>query len=693
MKPPIADKIEHKSKIHDIELLDHYHWMRLSDEQKNNKNKDKQTQKVLDYIEKENNYTKHNLKSVNKLQKNIYKEIVSRIKKDDSNVPYKYNGVWYITKYKDGYEYPFYYRKIGSINSQEELLIDVNKLAKGHNFFNLSFNGTMVSPNNKWLCYTVDKEGRNNFDIHFLNIDTKKEIKYTINNTSGNIQWANDSETIFYIKNDTITLLADKVYRHNINDRNNDSLVYELTDKSYYIGLGKTKSLKYIIIAGSSTLANDYLILDADKPNGSFKRFTSKLKKHKYSFDHINNKFFIKTNWKSKNNSIMIAEENSTNRKNWNNFISPNKKIFINDFEVFNDYLVLKERINDLSKIKILNLKDKKDYYYINFDEPAYFTDFAYNIDAKSNKIRYSYGSFITPITIFSYDMKTKKRKILKEQEIVGEYNKKQYITERIYAHSRDGKKIPISLVYNNNVYKKNGKLLLDGYGSYGYTNEPYFSSANLSLLDRGFCYAIAHIRGGKIYGEQWYEDGKMLKKKNTFNDFIDCAKHLINKKYTIKEHLYAEGASAGGLLMGAVANDQSSNIFNGILAGVPFVDVINTMLDDTIPLTTGEYNEWGNPNIKKYFNYMLSYSPYDNISKKDYPNLLITSGYTDSQVQYWEPLKWIAKLRDFKTDTNLLLLDMNMDAGHSGTTGRFKYFEKVALKFSFLFKLENIKK
>ena len=692
MKPPIAKKIKHKAQIHNIELTDNYHWMRLSDEQKNAKSKDKQTKKVLDYISKENNYTKHHLESVKELQKTIYKEIVSRIKKDDTNVPYKYNGVWYITKYKKGYEYPFYYRKIGSLNAKEELLLDVNKLAKGHNFFNLSFNGTMVTPDNKWLCYAVDIEGRNNFNIHFVNINTKKEIEHKILNTSGNIQWANNSKTIFYIKNDNITLLADKVYRHNLNSKNKDSLVYELEDKSYYIGLGKTKSLKYIIIAGSSTLANDYLILDADKPNNKFRRFSTKLKKHKYSFDHVNNKFYIKTNWKSKNNSIMITNENNTNRKYWKEFISPNKKIFINDFEVFNEFIVLKERINDLAKIKILNLKNKR-HHYINFDEPAYTADFAYNIDSNSNKVRYGYGSFITPMTIYSYNMKTKKRKILKQQEIIGKFDKKQYTTKRIYAKSRDGKKIPISLVYSNKAYKQNGKLLLDGYGSYGYTNEPYFSSANLSLLDRGFCYAIAHVRGGKIYGEHWYEDGKMLKKKNTFNDFIDCAKHLIKEKYTTKNHLYAEGASAGGLLMGAVANDKSSNIFNGILAGVPFVDVINTMLDDTIPLTTGEYDEWGNPNIKKYFDYMLSYSPYDNISKKEYPHMLITSGYTDSQVQYWEPLKWLAKLRDYKTDSNLLLLDMNMDAGHSGTTGRFKYFEKVALKFSFLFKLENIKK
>ena len=690
MKPPLAKKQAHKTKIHDLEMIDNYHWMRLSDKQKNAKIKDNQTKKVLDYISEENKFTKNNLKSVENLQKKIYKEIVSRIKKDDSNLPYKYNGVWYITKYKKGYEYPFYYRKIGSMKNKEELLLDVNKMAKGHNFFNLSFNGTMVSPDNKWLCYTLDTEGRNNFDIHFINIDTKEELKHTIVNTSGNIQWANDSKTIFYIKNNKITLLADKVYKHNI-DKKNDSLVYELKDKSYYIGLGKTKSLKFIIIAGSSTLANDYLILNADRPNGRFKRFTPKLKKHKYSFDHINDKFFIKTNWKSKNNSIMVCDDNKTNRKFWKNFISPDEKIFINNFEIFNEYLVLKERVNDLAKIKILNLRTKK-HHYINFDESAYTTDFAYNIDAKSNEIRYGYGSFITPMTIYSYNMKTKKRKILKQQEIIGKYNKKEYTTKRIYATSRDGKKIPISLVYNNKFYEKNGKLLLDGYGSYGYTNEPYFSSANLSLLDRGFCYAIAHIRGGKIYGEHWYEDGKMLKKKNTFNDFIDCAKHLIDEQYTSKEHLYAEGASAGGLLMGAVVNDESSNIFNGILAGVPFVDVINTMLDDSIPLTTGEYDEWGNPNIKKYFDYMLSYSPYDNISKKEYPHMLITSGYTDSQVQYWEPLKWIAKLRDYKTDSNLLLLDMNMDAGHSGTTGRFKYFEKVALKFSFLFKLENIK-
>ena len=692
MKSPIANKKPYKTQTHNIKRIDNYHWMRLSDKQKNAKKQDKATKEVINYIKQENDFTKYHLKSVDKLQDKIYKEIIGRIKKDDKQVPYKYNGIWYITKFKKGYEYPFYYRKVGTMKAKEELLIDVNKLAKGHSFFNLSFNGMMVSPDNKWLAYTVDIEGRNNFEIHFYNIASKKELNYIIPNTDGNVQWANDSETIFYIKNDKITLLADKVYRHSIkSDYKNDQLVYELKDKSYYIGLTKTKSLKYIVIAGGSTLANDYLILNTNNPLGRFKRFTPKLKKHKYDIDHLNNEFIIKTDWGSKNNSIMKVDEKNTKRKYWKKLVPSSKKVFINNFEIFNNYLVLVEKIKDLTKIKIQNLKNKNSHY-LEFDEPAYFTEFAYNIDGDSDEIRYAYGSFITPMTIYSHNLKTNKRKILKQQAVVGEYNKRDFVSKRIYAKSRDGKKIPISLVYKKNIYKKNGRLLLDGYGSYGYTNDPYFSPATLSLLNRGFCFAIAHVRGGKIYNEAWYEDGKMLNKKNTFNDFIDSASHLIKENYTKKEHLYAEGASAGGLLMGAVANDPS-NLFNGIIAGVPFVDVVNTMLDATIPLTTGEYDEWGNPNIKKYFDYMLSYSPYDNVKEKDYPNILITSGYSDSQVQYWEPLKWVAKLRDYKTDSNMLLLDMNMDAGHSGTTGRFKYFKKVALKYSFLFKLENINK
>ena len=692
MKAPLAKKIPYISKIHNVERVDNYHWMRLSDEQKNSNKKDATTKQVIKYIKEENNFTKHHLKTVDKLKDKVYKEIVSRIKKDDKQVPYKYNGVWYITKFKKGKEYPFYYRRIGSMNAKEELLIDVNKLAEGHSFFNLRFNGMMVSPDNNWLIYTVDKEGRNNFEIHFYNLKKKQELNYIILNTDGDVQWANDNNTIFYIKNNKVTLLADKVYRHFVgNSEKQDKLVYELKDKSYYIGLQKSKSLKYIFIGGGSTLANDFLILDANKPLGRFKRFTPKLKKHKYDIDHLGDRFIIKTNWKSKNNSIMIVDEKDTNRKYWKQLIPYDDSIFIKGFEMFNNHIVLLEQIGDLTKIKIKNLKSKESYY-LKFDEPAYFTSFAYNVDDKADEIRYAYGSFITPMTIFSYNFKTRKRTILKRQEVVGEYNKKEFTSKRIYAISRDGKKIPISLVYKKDVYKKNGKLLLDGYGSYGYINDPYFSPATLSLLNRGFCYAIAHIRGSKIYGESWYEDGKMLNKKNTFNDFIDSAKFLISKKYTTNKHLYAEGASAGGLLMGAVLND-SSNLFNGVIAGVPFVDVVNTMLDDSIPLTTGEYDEWGNPNIKKYFDYMLSYSPYDNVREKAYSNILVTSGYFDSQVQYWEPLKWVAKLRDFKKDDNLLLLDMNMDAGHSGTTGRFKYYKKVALKYSFLFKLENINK
>ena len=694
MKSPKANKVPYKIVNHNIERIDNYHWMRLTDKQKTSKSKDNQTKNVIRYIKEENNYTKCILKNTKELQKQLYDEMVGRIKKDDSSIPYEYNGYWYITKFKKGKEYPYYFRKKGNLKAKEELLLDVNKLSKGKEYYDLQFDADYVSPDNKWLMYCVDRDGRRIYKVFIMNIESGKVLNYNIPNVEGSIVWANDSKTIFYLKKNMTTLIGEKLYKHTLKqDIKTDRLIYHEKDRAFDNYLYKTKSNKYIVLGHYSTLSSDFQMISADSPHSKLKRFTPRLKKHLYTVGHIGNEFYIVSNWNAKNFRLMKTNESSTNRKYWKEVVPHRKTVFLNDsFECFNNYIVLKERIKGLPNIRILNLKNNSSYY-MEFKEDAYTCSVSdRNLDFDTDIIRYSYTSLTTPFSTYEYNMKTKKQKLLKKLEVIGGYNQKKYFTERIFAKSRDGKKIPISLVYRKDKFKRPGKLLLYAYGSYGATINPYFSIPRLSLLDRGFCFAIAHIRGGKIYDENWYEQGKLLNKKNTFYDFIDSAKFLIKKGYTKEEHLYAEGGSAGGLLMGAVVN-MEGNIFNGITAAVPFVDVINTMLDDTIPLTTFEYDEWGNPNNKKYFDYMLSYSPYDNVEKKDYPNILITSGFFDSQVQYWEPLKWIAKLREYKTDNNLLLLHMNMEAGHGGTTGRFKIYKEIALEYAFMFYLENIKK
>ena len=692
MKNFRAKKIPLETVIHGEKRVDYYDWMRLTDKQKNSKIKDSNTKEVLEYINVENEYLNKELSSTKKIQKKLFKEMVGKIKKDDSSVPYEYNGYWYALQYKRGKEYPIYYRMKKNIKSKKEVLLDVNKLSDGNDYYDLLFDADLVSPNNKWLLFCVDNIGRRNYDVFFKNIESGEILSYKIEDCDSEPVWCNDSETIFYLRKNKTTLIGEKLYKHIIGtDPSRDLLIFHEKDQSYDNYIYKTKSNKYIILGHHSTLSTDFQLLDANNPNGKFKRFSPRLKKHQYIIGHAKDKFYMVTNWNAKNFRLMETSENETNRKFWKEIIPHRKNVLLDyNFSCFDDYLVMTERIKGLSNIRIINLKNN-DSHYVKFEEPAYNASISdKNLSFNTDYLRFNYSSLITPNTQFRYNMRTKTKKILKQLEVIGGYDKNKYVSERIYVKSRDDKKIPVSLVYNKSKFKKPGKILLYGYGSYGLIVEPTFSISRLSLLDRGFCFAIAHVRGSKVYDEKWYEDGKLLNKKNTFNDFIDCALHLINHKYTITKNLYASGGSAGGLLIGAVMN-MNGNLFNGMIAGVPFVDVINTMLDDSIPLTTFEYDEWGNPNMKKYFKYMLSYSPYDNIQKKTYPNLLVTSGYYDSQVQYWEPLKWVAKLREYKTDDNLLLLDMDMDAGHGGTTGRFKVYKKIALEYAFLFYLEGI--
>lgn len=688
VKAPVAEKQEKKLVAHGDTRIDNYFWMRLSDEQKTAETPDAQTQKVVDFLNAENDYTKANLKHTEGFQEKLYEEIVGRIKKDDESVPYQSNGYWYYQKYEKGKEYPIHCRKKGSLDAKEEILLDVNEMAKGHEYYQAS--ALNVSPDNKILAFGVDNVSRRIYTIMFKNLETGEMLPNEISGTTGSGAWGNDNQTYFYTSKNEVTLLSEQIYRHDLKEARSE-LVYEEKDNTYYIGVYKSKSDKYVIIWNSSTLSSDYWILDADKPKGKFKNFAPREPEHEYHIYHTKDKFYILTNEKAKNFRLMETSDQKTAKTNWKEVIPHREDVLLESVELFKDYLVVGERKQGNNLLRIINQKDKKEHY-IKFEEEAYTADIGVNKEFNTNLLRFGYSSMTTPYSTYDYNMDTQKRELKKRQEVVGGHNPDEYETKRLYAPSRDGKQIPISIVYKKG-FKLDGKapLLLYSYGSYGSTIDPYFSSVRLSLLDRGFAYAIAHIRGGQFLGREWYDDGKMLNKINTFNDYIDCGKYLVAQNYTSKDGLFAMGGSAGGLLMGAVAN-MAPDLFKGMVAAVPFVDVVSTMSDPTIPLTTNEYDEWGNPANKEYYEYMKKYSPYDNVAALDYPNILITTGYFDSQVQYWEPAKWVAKLREYKKGDNILLLHTNMSAGHGGASGRFERYKEVALEYAFMFDLVGIK-
>mgnify|MGYP002018556235 FL=1 len=688
--PPDAIIKPHELTMHGDIRIDNYYWMRLTDEQKNAKDPDQQTQDVVDYIYQENQYTQSNLSHTRKLQNTIFDEMVSRIKKDDESVPYLKNGYYYYSRYEKDKEYRIHCRKKGSLDAKEEILLDENILAKGYDYF--SIGGLSISPNNKWLAFGVDTVSRRVYEIRFKNLESGDILDETIENSTGGVAWANDNETVFYTSKNETTLLGEKIWRHKIGSNNLDEMVYHETDETFYNGVYRSKSGKFIIIYHSSTLITDYQILNADNPNGKFTRFTPRDFDHEYSIDHYNDKFYIITNWKAKNNRLMQTPDTKTNISNWREVLPQRDTVHLLSLEVFKDNLVINERKQGLRQLRIINQQSGDDRY-IEFDEEAYTSWISVNEEFDTDILRFSYSSLVTPTSTYDYNMNTGKRTLLKQSEVVGGYDPKQYMSKRIYATARDGNTIPISIVYRSDKKDTQAQnLLLYGYGAYGNTIDPFFSSSRLSLLDRGFIYAIAHIRGGQVYGRQSYDDGKMLNKKNTFYDFIDAGKHLIDEKITSSDKLFAVGGSAGGLLIGAVVNMEPS-LWKGAIAAVPFVDAVTTMADPTIPLTTGEWKEWGDPREKKYYDYILSYSPYDQIKDIEFPNLLITSGYFDSQVQYWEPLKYVAKLRDAWKGQNKLYLHMNMEAGHSGKSGRFRRYRESALEYAFLLDLGGIKK
>jgi oligopeptidase B len=662
--------------------IDEYYWLN-----------DRENPEVIDYLNKENDYYEQETLHTKNFQKDLFEEIKSRIKKDDSSVPYKFNGYWYITRYEKGKDYPIYTRKKESLDSKEELLFDCNIMAKDHSYFRLV--GLSVSPNNQYVSYGVDTTGRRQYKLLIKDLKSNKVLKEKVWNTTGGSTWANDNKTLFYVLKDETTLRSEAVYKHRLNTSSEiDELVYEEKDETFGVGVYKTKSQKYIVISSYSTLTSEHKILNADKPDGTFKVFQPRIRGLEYSISHFEDSFYIVSNSdKAQNFKLSKTSEKNTEINNWIDVIPHRENVLLEGIDIFKDFLVISERENGLNKIKISKW-DKSSSYYLPFNSETYTAYTTTNIDFKTSKLRYSYQSLTTPSSVIEFDMLTKEKKILKEQKVLSvSFKKENYISKRLWATASDGTKIPISLVYHKDTKISSSTPLLQyAYGSYGSTIDPYFSTVRLSLLDRGFIYAIAHIRGGEYMGRQWYENGKLLKKKNSFTDFIDSSKFLIENNYTSPKHLYAMGGSAGGLLMGAVIN-MAPDIYNGVVAQVPFVDVVTTMLDEDIPLTTGEYDEWGNPNDKDYYEYMLSYSPYDNIKNKKYPNLLVTTGLYDSQVQYWEPAKWVARLRNLSNNTSKLYLNTNMDAGHGGSSGRFESLKEIASVYAFVFDLESINK
>lgn len=680
MMPPKAPKKQQLLEIHADKRIDNYFWLNQRD-----------TPEVLSYLEAENEYFAYKTKHTDAFQESLFEEMKSRIKQDDESVPYKYNGYWYFSRFQEGKEYPIYLRRADQPNAQEEVLFEVNEMAAGHKFY--QFAEFSVSPDNKWASFSVDTRGRRMYSLFIKNLETGQVLPIEIKNTDGGSCWASDNQTIFYTKIDTQTLRSHKVYRHQLGQSSKqDVLVFHEKDETFNTGIFKSKSEQFLIIQSDSTLSSESWFLDAATPMADFKCFQPRERGLEYDIAHYGDYFYILNNADGATNfKLDKTPIGQTEKSYWQPVLAHQEQIRLEEIDIFKEYLVVTQRYNGLSQICIIRW-DGSAEHYLPFDNETYMASTGLNLDFDTEILRYTYNSMTTPYSVIDYNMRTGAKEVKKQQQVLGgKFSEENYESRRLWVTAADGTQIPISIVYRKGI-KCDGSnpLLLYGYGAYGITIEPSFSTTRLSLLDRGFIFAIAHIRGGEYLGRPWYEAGKLLHKKNTFTDFVDCAKYLIANQYTSPAHLYAMGGSAGGLLMGAVIN-QAPELFHGVVANVPFVDVVTTMLDDSIPLTTGEYDEWGNPHDKQYYDYMKSYSPYDNVCPQAYPNLLVLTGYHDSQVQYWEPAKWVAKLRELKTDDNLLLFYTDMSSGHSGASGRYESLKEIAREYAFLLHLENI--
>lgn len=678
MNPPVAAKKPKNLTIHNHTRTDNYFWMNERD-----------TPEVLEYLKSENAYTDSVMTPYSALREKLFLEMKGRIKKTDMSVPYRLRGYWYYVRYEEGKEYPIYCRKKDTLDNAEEIILNVNELAQGQSYCEVT--GLTVSVNNEWLAFGIDTVSRRQYTLRIVNLATGEYSPEQVKNTDGSYVWANDNETLFYDVKDEETLRTFQVKKHTLGQApETDELVFEETDETFYCSVSKTKSNRYIFISSYSTVSAEERFVDADTPHGEFCIVTPRRRDHLYYVTHFGSDFYIRTNAGAINFKLVKTPVNNTNENGWKEVVSHREEVLLENTDCFEDHLVLEERENGLTYIRVKAWNNTSDVR-IDVGEPAYTIYADTNPDFNTERLRYNFSSPKTPSSVVEYNMHTQEKNLLKQQEVVGGHNPDDYETERVWVKIHDGKKVPMTLLYKKGLAKdETNPTLLYGYGSYGITVDPMFSSYRLSLVNRGFIFAIAHIRGGQDLGRAWYENGKMLHKKNTFLDFISCAEFLVTEKYTSPNHLYAMGGSAGGLLMGAVMN-MRPDLFNGILAAVPFVDVVTTMLDESIPLTTGEFDEWGNPKNEEYYRYILSYSPYDNVSAKKYPNILVTTGYHDSQVQYWEPAKWVAKLRELKTDDNVLLFQCEMDAGHGGKSGRFERLKEIALDYSFMLMLEGI--
>lgn len=672
-------KVPARLEKHGHVRIDDYYWLRERD-----------NPEVIAYLNAENQRAEKEMAHTQAFEEKLFQEIKGRIKQTDMSVPYKRDDYYYFTRYEEGKEYPIYSRRHGSLDAPEEIMLDGNPLAQGHEFF--SIGGSAVSSGQDLLAYAIDTQGRRIHTAYIKDLKTGEVLPDVLSEVTENLAWANDNRTLFYAKQDPTTLRQFQIWRHVIGtDPSGDTLVYQEDDETFVAYVYKTKSKQFLMIVSTQTLSQEYRYLDANRPAGEFKIFLARQRDHEYHIDHFEGQFLIRTNDQAKNFRLMATPVDQIEKANWRELIPHRGDVFLSDFDIFKAYLVVEERRRGLTEIRVIPWAGG-DGHYLAFDEPAYRAHLGTNFEFDTEKVRFEYTSLKTPSSIYDYDMRTQERDLLKREEVLGGFDPENYASERLYATAQDGTEIPISLVYRKGL-KQNGAnpLLLYGYGSYGLSIDAAFASPRLSLIDRGFVYAIAHIRGGQEMGRQWYEDGKLLKKQNTFGDFIACAEFLIRQGFTNSARLFAMGRSAGGLLMGAISNLRP-DLFKGIVAEVPFVDVVTTMLDTSIPLTTGEYDEWGDPNNKDFYDVMLAYSPYDNVAAKNYPNMLITGGLHDSQVQYWEPAKWAAKLREVKTDANRLIFKTNMDAGHGGASGRFRRHRETAFSYVFMLDLAGIR-
>ncbi|MGI4759921.1 MAG: S9 family peptidase [Janthinobacterium lividum] len=673
--PPIATiKAKQLASPHGTRT-DNYYWLN-----------ERENPQVIDYLKQENAYTDQQMAPVKALEEKLFTEMKGRIKEQDASVPYRDHGYYYYTRYETGGEYPLYCRKAGNLQAPEEIMLNGNEMGQGKAYF--AIGGYEVSDDNQTLAYGTDSVSRRLYTLRFKNLKTGELYPEKIANTAGSAVWAADNKTVFYAKKDVGTLLANQVYRHTLGtDPSHDVLVYEEKDNTFGVNIERSKSRQYIGITLHSSLSSEYRYLEASKPTGAFKVFLKREPDHLYEVQDANGEFYVLTNWEAPNFRVMATPLSNTGKAQWEDVIPQREDVFIEQMELFKNYLVLNERAEGLRELRVINLATEIGQV-VPFRETAYTTFIGVNPEFDTPVLRLTYTSFTTPSSTYDYNMDTQKLTLLKEQSVLGGFNKEDYVTERVFVKARDGKEIPLTIVYKKGFKKDGtGPLLQYAYGSYGLSMDPTFSAARLSLLNRGFAYALCSIRGGQELGRQWFEDGRMLHKKNSFTDFIDCSLYLIKNKYTAPAKLFAQGGSAGGLLMGAVVN-MRPDLYKGVIAAVPFVDVVTTMSDASIPLTTGEYDQWGNPAEKKYYDYMLSYSPYDNVKDQNYPNMLVLTGLHDSQVQYFEPAKWVAKLRATKTDNHMLLLHTDMEAGHGGASGRFKALHDVARQYAFLFLL-----